>query len=111
MSCSAQTPPTTANAVAISTSIRLRGRPGDEAGDHCFASLADGAVRALQGGVEVAFGIDEEVAVDDDAVAVLDAFQNLHVVAAAPAELDVTGFEPAIAQIDDDDLPATAVDH
>mgnify|MGYP003693549087 CR=1 FL=1 len=59
---------------------------------------------------EVAFGIDQEVAVDHDAVAIVDAVHDLHVFRAAPAELDVTRFEPAVAQIDDDDLPAAAVD-
>src|SRR6185295_19674847 len=61
--------------------------------------------------LEVAFGVDKKVALDHDAVAVADTLHNFHVLATAFAQFNITWFEPAVAQIDDDDLPAIAVDH
>ena len=73
----AHMPATTAKAVAINTSIRfLADQPMSRAIIGWRPSLT-GAVKAFQGGLQIAFGIDEEVAVDDDLVALGNAAAGL----------------------------------
>ena len=77
----AHTPATTAKAVAIEHQHQIFRRPGDETGDHRLASVLDGAAKPLQRGLQIAFGIDEEVAVDDHSVALgnaADDFDRSH---------------------------------
>ena len=84
-------------------------RPGDEAGDHCSALPL--SREALQRRFEIAFGVDQEVGRDDDLFAFGDAVAYFDIAAAAAAELDVARLEPALALVDEHDLPAAAVEH
>ena len=58
--------------------------------------------QAFEGGLQIAFRIDEEVAVDDDALAILEAAHHLDVAVSFAAKLDVARLEPSFAAIDDD---------
>ena len=82
-------------------------RPGDEAGDHCWRSRSR---KALQRRLQIAFGVDQEVGGDDDRLAFGDAVADFDIAAAAMAELDLARLEPALALVDEDGLPAAAVD-
>ncbi len=83
-------------------------RPADDVCDH-GAGLR--LVEGLQGGLQVALGIDEEGGGGDHLLAALHAVQHLDIAAAGTAELDLAWLETALALGDEDDLPCAAVDH
>ena len=83
----------------------IAGRPTDEARDHGrFSSAAAGVLaarHALEGGLEVAFRVDQEVGGGDDhAVALGHAVADLDIVAPAGAGLDLARLETALAFVD-----------
>ena len=61
-------------------------RTVDEAGDHRLASGAGCVRKALQGGAQIALGIDQEIGAGDDFVAGFDAFGDLDPIVALGAE-------------------------
>ena len=66
--------------------------------------------QSFQGGLQITFRIDEKVAVDHDAFAILQTAHDFDVAIAFAAKLDVARLEPAVASIEDDDLARAAVD-
>src|ERR1041385_8856474 len=60
---------------------------------------------------EIALRIDEEVAGGHDHIAVREPVHDLDVTVAVPANLDLPGFEPSLALVDQHEPPAAAVDH
>ncbi len=85
----------------------IAGGPGDKTCDHRFTS---GGGHALQRCLQIAFGIDQEVCGDHDAIALGHAVTDLGESFATHADLHFAWFEPSFAAIEYDDLPCTRVD-
>ena len=85
-----------------------RGRARPRAG--CIAGIA--AEQFLDGLLQPALGVEEELAAGDDEVAVGETGENLHrSVVARKTESNQARVEPALAEGDHDDLARAAVDH
>src|SRR5260370_10484426 len=68
-------------------------------------------VQATERGLEIAFGIDQEVRGDDDLVVFSEPFLDLDAASAAPPELDFARFKTAVTLIEKHNLPLAAVDN
>ena len=66
--------------------------------------------RAPQRGLQIAFGVDEEVCGCDDAIAFADAAFDFDETFAASADLDLPRLETSLALIDDHHLTFAGVD-
>jgi multidrug efflux pump subunit AcrA (membrane-fusion protein) len=60
--------------------------------------------KAFQGGLQIAFRIDQEVGRNDNWLAVDDALPNLHISGPPVAELDLARFEAPLPLVDEDVL-------
>lgn len=67
--------------------------------------------QAADRGLQIAFGVDQEVGGDDDALAVGDALDDFDVLVTARAEPDLARFKAAFAALDQHDLALAAIDH
>ena len=85
----------------------VAGGPGDEGRDHLRVSRRG---QALQGGLEVAFGVDQEVRGDDDLVAFRRDPPDLDKAIAVAADLHGARLEAAVALVDQHHLARAAVD-
>ena len=70
---------------------------------------ADRSINSGSGQFHPAFGIDEEVARDDDPLSGLEPVDDFDAVADAPAGLHLPGFEEPVAPVDKDGLPEPRV--
>ena len=106
----AHTPATTAKAVAIDTSIRFFADQAMRRAIIAWPPSLDGAVEALERGLQIAFRIDEEVAVDDHSVALGYAADDLDEAITLTPKLDVTRFIATVTLVEQHNLPAAAID-
>ena len=67
--------------------------------------------QALQGGLKVALGVDQEIGGDDHLVAGREPIGNFNEAATSPSDLHWTRLEFAVALVEKDDLSIAAIDH